>query len=157
MYWSPCSGIGGLPPGILEEYSTASVLFELWLVLREAPSGFPTLLSFYHDSIGCLSMEEVEELKEVIAHKEVSFFLTAYSLYSHHVVSVQSMGSSSQSHMGVLQQDQRSPPTAGALQQVSPSTLNPVPMSSTTAVMPSMEEGGSKVATYCQCIPSLYS
>jgi len=102
-------------------------------------------------------MEEVEELKEFIVYKEVSFFLTAYSLYSHHVVSVQSMGSSSQSHMGVLQQDQRPPPTAGALQQVSLFTLNLVPMSSTTAVMPSTEEGGSKVATYRQRILSPYS
>lgn len=64
MCLPPDGFVDGLPSCMAGEYSVVTAIFELWLVLMKFSPELPTLLSFYHDFVGHLSVEELNELAE---------------------------------------------------------------------------------------------
>lgn len=64
MHQSPCAAADCPPARVVGSYSVVSAVFELWLVLREFAPEFPTLVLLYHDMVGQLSGDELEELIE---------------------------------------------------------------------------------------------
>ena len=64
MHQSPGAVVDRPFTHVVEGYSVVSVVFELWLVLRDLAPNFPALVSFYDDIVGQLGMEELKELVE---------------------------------------------------------------------------------------------